>query len=82
MRPSVGLMKPSSALSIVLLPAPFGPSRPTAPRAKRALTPFSARFAAVDDRHVVELDDRRRHPAGRVRVPCGDDVCRFVSQVL
>ena len=34
-RPSVGFTKPSSALSIVLLPAPLGPSRPTAPRAKR-----------------------------------------------
>ncbi len=42
MRPSFGFTKPSSALSIVLLPAPFGPSRPTAPRAKRALTFLSA----------------------------------------
>ena len=42
MRPSDGLTNPSSALSIVLLPAPFGPSSPTAPRAKRALTSFSA----------------------------------------
>ena len=44
MRPWFGLTKPSSDLSMVLLPAPFGPSRPTAPRANRAVTFFSAWF--------------------------------------
>src|SRR5688500_9696446 len=37
-------MKPSSDLIIVLLPAPFGPSRPTAPSGNVALTSASARF--------------------------------------
>src|SRR5436190_5477050 len=37
-------MKPSSALSIVLLPAPFGPRSPTAPFGNCALTSRSARF--------------------------------------
>src|SRR6185503_7136473 len=45
MRPCAGLMNPSSVLSNVLFPAPFGPSRPTAPALKRADTSFSARFA-------------------------------------
>ena len=44
MRPAAGAMKPSSALIIVLLPAPFGPSRPTAPSGKAALTSASALF--------------------------------------
>src|SRR2546428_210225 len=35
-------MKPSSALIIVLLPAPFGPSSPTAPGANAAVTSRSA----------------------------------------
>src|SRR5258708_7259986 len=37
-------MKPSSAFSMVLLPAPFGPSRPTAPAANDEVTSRSARF--------------------------------------
>ena len=40
--PSLGLMKPSRLLIIVLLPAPLGPSRPTAPGRKLALTSRSA----------------------------------------
>ena len=36
-------MKPSSVLSSVLLPAPFGPSRPTAPAGNDAVTSFRAR---------------------------------------
>src|ERR1051325_2898156 len=36
--PWSGTTNPSNALSIVLLPAPFGPSRPTAPAAKPVLT--------------------------------------------
>ena len=40
--PLVGFTNPSSALSIVLLPAPLGPSSPTAPFAKLALTFLSA----------------------------------------
>jgi hypothetical protein len=43
-RPLAGVMKPSSDLIIVLLPAPFGPSRPTAPIGKTALTSARARF--------------------------------------
>src|SRR6266542_627330 len=35
-------MKPSSALIIVLLPAPFGPSSPTAPAANDEVTSRSA----------------------------------------
>ncbi len=36
--PSDGTTKPSRALSIVLFPAPFGPSRPTAPDGNAADT--------------------------------------------
>ena len=36
-------MKPSSVLSSVLLPAPFGPSRPTAPGGNEAVTSCRAR---------------------------------------
>src|SRR5689334_5451004 len=43
-RPAVGAMKPSSDLIIVLLPAPLGPRRPTAPIGKLALTSLSALF--------------------------------------
>src|SRR5439155_722179 len=42
MRPAVGTTNPSSALIIVLLPAPFGPSSPTAPFANDAVTSRSA----------------------------------------
>ena len=42
--PRVGARNPSSALIIVLLPAPLGPSRPMAPRENVAVTPFSARL--------------------------------------
>src|SRR5437588_4322580 len=42
MRPRSGTTKPRSAFSIVLLPAPFGPRRPTAPLAKDAVTSRSA----------------------------------------
>src|SRR4029450_103449 len=38
MRPLEGVRNPSNALSIVLLPAPFGPRRPTAPRPNDAVT--------------------------------------------
>ena len=41
---TVGLTNPSSALSIVLFPAPFGPSRPIAPAGNWAVTSRSARF--------------------------------------
>src|SRR5437667_2385142 len=41
-RPRSGTTNPSSALSIVLLPAPFGPSSPTAPAANDAVTARSA----------------------------------------
>jgi len=44
--PTVGVRKPSSDLSIVLLPAPFGPSRPTAPSGNLTLTSRRARLAA------------------------------------
>src|SRR5215470_4386097 len=44
MRPCSGTMKPSSDLIIVLLPAPFGPSSPTAPAANDDVTSRSARF--------------------------------------
>ncbi|OLB63323.1 MAG: hypothetical protein AUI11_01915 [Acidobacteria bacterium 13_2_20CM_2_66_4] len=37
-------MKPSSDLIIVLFPAPFGPSSPTAPPANAAVTSRSAAF--------------------------------------
>src|SRR5580765_8090399 len=43
-RPRSGTMNPSSDFSIVLLPAPFGPSRPTAPAANDDVTSRSARF--------------------------------------
>src|SRR5579872_6521266 len=43
--PVDGTTNPSSALIIVLLPAPFGPSRPTAPAANDAVTSRSAAFA-------------------------------------
>src|SRR5438874_1415038 len=42
MLPLSGLMRPSSAFSMVLLPAPFGPSSPTAPAGNSADTPESA----------------------------------------
>src|SRR3954453_20934990 len=42
MRPPSGTMKPSKALIIVLLPAPFGPSSPTAPAANELVTSRSA----------------------------------------
>src|SRR5581483_8190051 len=41
-RPRSGATNPSSDFSSVLLPAPFGPSRPTAPPAKAAVTSRSA----------------------------------------
>src|SRR4029077_16721202 len=43
-RPCVGTTKPSSDLIIVLLPAPFGPSSPTAPRTNVVVTSLSARL--------------------------------------
>src|SRR5215471_4637440 len=43
-RPFAGTTKPSSDLIIVLLPAPFGPSSPTAPRTNVVETSLSARF--------------------------------------
>ena len=55
--PRSGLTNPSSALSIVLLPAPFGPSRPTAPRANRARDVLERAILAVDDGDAVEADD-------------------------
>ena len=42
--PLSGTTKPSSDLSSVLLPAPLGPSRPTAPGGNTAVTSFSAQF--------------------------------------
>ena len=66
-----GLTKPSSALSIVLLPAPFGPSRPTAPRANRARHVLERLVLPVDDRHAVELHDRRRRQRLGARIAVG-----------
>src|SRR3954469_3783916 len=43
-RPRSGTMNPSSDLIIVLLPAPLGPSSPTAPAANDDVTSRSARF--------------------------------------
>src|SRR5512138_2553338 len=43
-RPRVGTTNPSSDLIIVLLPAPFGPSNPTAPLANVVVTSLSALF--------------------------------------
>src|SRR5262245_7040193 len=43
-RPRVGTTKPSSDLIMVLLPAPFGPSSPTAPRTNVVVTSLSARL--------------------------------------
>ena len=51
------MTKPSSALSIVLLPAPFGPSSPTAPCANVAVTFLQRLVVAVDDGDAVERDD-------------------------
>ena len=42
MVPAFGFKSPSSAFNIVLLPAPFGPSRPTAPVGNSADTSESA----------------------------------------
>ena len=42
MRPWLGATNPSSALIIVLLPAPFGPSSPTAPGRNVVVTSVSA----------------------------------------
>src|SRR4030095_14951014 len=42
--PCVGTTKPSSDLIIVLLPAPFGPSSPTAPLGNTVVTSLSARL--------------------------------------
>ena len=58
MRPCVGLMKPSSALSIVLLPAPFGPSRPTRPRVEPGGDLLQCAVRAEDDRDGVQVHDR------------------------
>ena len=51
-------MKPSSDLIIVLLPAPFGPSRPTAPAANDRRDVAQRDALAVRDGDVVERDDR------------------------
>ena len=53
-----GTTKPSSALIIVLLPAPFGPSRPTAPGGNVAVTSRSAGCARTRRVTRVERDDR------------------------
>ena len=62
-------MKPSSALIIVLLPAPFGPSRPTAPAGKLARDVARARSSSRSDGDVVQRHDgsggRRRSASGR-----------------
>ncbi len=55
-RPLSGLRSPSSAFSIVLLPAPFGPRRPTAPAGNRR-------------RHIRERPLSRRSGRRRVREP-------------
>ena len=65
MRPSSGLTKPSSALSIVLLPAPLGPSRPTAPAREFRADVFQRLVLAVDDGDVIELHDCGRAFAAR-----------------
>src|SRR6187200_3096738 len=54
-------MNPSSALIIVLLPAPLGPSRPTAPTGNKALTSASARFFPYS---TVTLSSVTAAPAG------------------
>ena len=59
--PAFGGMNPSSALSIVLLPAPFGPSRPTAPAGKRRGDVAQGGVLAVHDADVIEDDGRVRH---------------------
>ena len=59
MRPRSGTTKPSSALIIVLLPAPFGPSRPTAPAGNDGRHVPQRGVLAVDDGHGFERDDRR-----------------------
>src|SRR5512146_589253 len=46
--PRVGARKPRSDLSSVLFPAPFGPSRPTAPRGNTAVTSARAGFRPYD----------------------------------
>ena len=51
-------MNPSSALIIVLLPAPFGPSRPTAPAANDAVTSASAWLRPYVTVTRFERDDR------------------------
>ena len=53
------MMNPSSVLIIVLLPAPFGPSRPTAPAGKGRGHVFKRQLRAVADGHALERDDRR-----------------------
>ena len=51
-------MNPSSDLIIVLLPAPLGPSRPTAPGGERRRHVAQRRVLAVGDGDALERDDR------------------------
>ncbi len=59
MRPLVGATKPSSALIIVLLPAPLGPSRPTAPARERRRDIAQRRASSVGDGDALQRDDLR-----------------------
>ena len=74
MRPTFGFTKPSSALSIVLLPAPLGPRSPTAPRANLALTSLRAWFAPYST--VTPSSSTTGSVAGEAgRISAGAEVC-------
>ena len=80
MRPLSGLTKPSSVLISVLLPAPFGPSSPTAPARNCADTSLQRPVLAVADADLVAVDDgdrgiERPVGAGPRRVSGGGDDC-------
>ena len=66
--PSAGLTSPSIALSVLVLPAPFGPSSPKiSPRSIRKPMPVDRGPAAVGDRQVVHPQCRRLPPARPIR---------------
>ena len=60
--PLVGCSSPASILSVVVLPAPFGPRKPTtSPRSTVKLTPATARTSPRAPVH--QRGERRLHPA-------------------
>ena len=70
-RPRSAASSPEAALSVVVLPAPFAPSKATTPRSGTSRDTPSQRDddVVVDDLHGVEREEGRRRRRAGVRLP-------------